>query len=177
MITFITSNQKKLKEVREILGDDIELQSKSIDLPEIQSVSVEEVVKLKVQYAYNIIKQPVIVEDTGLYIKNMNEFPGALIKMYYDSIGNDGIARFNGKSRAYAKTIIGYYDGIVIKYFAGKLKGHISAQPTGSGFGWDPVFIPKGYNKTLAEMTSEEKNAISMRGIAFKGLRNHLLNH
>jgi len=171
-VFFLTGNKNKLKEASAIINNSIQLENKKIDLDEIQSTLVEEVIKHKVIQAYNIIKEPCIAEDTGLYIKNMNGFPGALIKYYFDKIGNKGISKFNGGSNAYAETIIGYHDGEMVHIFKGRINGSISKKPKGEGFGWDPIFIPKIRNKnntnTFAEMTEEEKNKISMRAKAFK---------
>ena len=93
-VFFLTGNKNKLKEASAIINNSIELENKKIDLDEIQSTLVEEVIKHKVIQAYNIIKEPCIAEDTGLYIKNMNGFPGALIKYYFDKIINKGISKF-----------------------------------------------------------------------------------
>jgi XTP/dITP diphosphohydrolase len=173
-VIFLTGNKNKLKEARLILGDKIKLKNKKIDLDEIQSTSVEEVIKHKVALAYNLIKKPCIAEDTGVYIKNMNGFPGALIKFYLDKLGNKGISKFNGGSDAYAETIIGYHDGKKIHIFKGKVNGKISKTPKGNGFGWDPIFIPKNNTKSFSQMTEEDKNKISMRGKAFRKFRSFI---
>lgn len=177
-VTFLTGNQNKLKEAQAILGDSVELTNKSVDLDEIQSTSVEEVIKHKVAEAYKILKKPCIAEDTGVYIKNMNGFPGALIKFYLEKLDNKGIAKFNGGSDAYAETIIGYHDGKKIHIFKGRVDGKIAKSPKGKGFGWDPIFVPKIANKrntkSFAQMTQNDKNRISMRGKAFRSFRNYM---
>lgn len=172
-LLFLTGNQGKLNEAREIMGDEFKIDNKKVDLPEIQSTSVEEVISEKLKAAYKIVKKPVFCEDTGVYIKNMNNFPGALIKFYLDHVGNKGIAKFNGGSKVYAETVIGYHDGKDIHFFKGKIDGTIPKKPKGKGFGWDPIFIPKGYKKTFGELTFEEKNNISMRAKAFKKFKKH----
>jgi XTP/dITP diphosphohydrolase len=174
-IVFLTGNKNKLLEARNILGKDITILNKKIDLDEIQTTSVEDVIKHKILAAYKILKKPVIAEDTGVYIKNMNGFPGALIKFYLDKIGNKGIVKFNGGSNAYAETIIGYHDGKKVHIFKGKVNGNISKKVHGKGFGWDPIFIPKNSKKAFSEMTDIDKNKISMRGKAFRKLKKHLL--
>lgn len=170
---FLTGNKNKVEEAQLILGDSIKITNKKIDLPEIQSTSVEEVIKEKLNAAYKIVKKPVFCEDTGIYIKNMNNFPGALIKFYLDHIGTKGIANFNGGSSAYAETVIGFHDGKNVNFFKGRINGSIAKKPKGKGFGWDPIFIPKNYNKTFGELSQEEKNKISMRGKAFKKFKKH----
>ena len=173
-LIFLTGNMNKLKEAREILGDDFKIKNKKIDIDEIQSTNVEEVIKHKIEAAYKALKKPCFCEDTGVYIKNMNNFPGALIKFYFDHLGNKKITQFNGGSKVYAETVIGYHDGKKIHFFKGRINGTIAKKPKGKGFGWDPIFIPKNHKKTFGEMTSEEKNNFSMRGKAFKKMAKHL---
>ena len=71
-LVFLTGNKNKLKEIQQIIGDSIKISNKKVDLPEIQSTSVEEVIEEKLKAAYKIVKKPVFCEDTGVYIKNMN---------------------------------------------------------------------------------------------------------
>jgi non-canonical purine NTP pyrophosphatase (RdgB/HAM1 family) len=109
----------------------------------------------------------------------MNNFPGALIKFYFGSIGNEGIAKMNGNSKANAQTIIGIIKyGKIMKPIIGNRTGKIASKIEGSpSFGWDPVFIPNiaktkyaKYNgKTYAELQQLNiKNEISHRTDAFK---------
>jgi len=175
-IVFITGNEGKLKEAKEILNVDIS--SEKLDLLEIQAVNLEDVIEEKLKHGYEILKKPIIVEDTGLFFNGMNGFPGALIKMLLDKVGREGIFRalqgFDDKS-AVAKCAIGFTDnGKDIHVFIGEAKGKI-VEPRGeSGFGWDPLFQPEGFDKTFAEMSSEEKNAISHRFKAFKKFKEFL---
>lgn len=173
-LLFLTGNKGKLSEARQILGNSIEIDNKKIDLPEIQSTSVQEVIEEKLNEAYKIVKQPVFCEDTGVYIKNMNNFPGALIKFYLESLGLNKIAKQNAGSSVYAETIIGYHDGKNIHFFSGRITGTIPEKPKGKGFGWDPIFVPKDYTKSFAQISAQEKNKISMRGKAFTKFRKFL---
>ena len=145
-IYFITSNKGKLEEVRAITGMDI--RSKSIEIAEIQDTDVEKIVKDKAVKAYSSIKRPVIVEDTGLYIKALNGFPGALVKWLVDAVGPGGICKIVSKysnRNAYAETCIAFYDGRKLATFSGRIDGTIARSPIGdNGFGWDPIFIPNG---------------------------------
>lgn len=80
-----------------------------------------------------------------------------------------------GNNKAKAKTIVGYAKNRdEIEFFEGTIPGKIVAQTGVSGFGWDPIFQPYGYDKTFAEMTAEEKNCVSMRKIAVEKLRGFL---
>ena len=179
-LIFLTGNKNKLSEAQAILGGKYILKNHKLDIREIQSTDVAEVVTQKIKDAFEILQKPVFVEDTGLYISNLNNFPGALIKSYYDHLGNTGICRFSGGSTAYAKTVIGFHDGKEIHIFEGIADGKISEKPRGEGFGWDSVFIPKKdgeykyYIFTFAEMEVADKNKISQRAKAFIKFKKYL---
>ena len=200
-IVFITGNEGKKREVEQILGTDkYTIVNINLDVPEIQSLSVEEVTKEKIKSAYELLQQNfdevikkfnalgmkvknikdviVICEDTGLYINDMNKFPGALIKFYLQSIGNEGIIKNNKGSSAKTETVIGIIKyGKILEPIVGSRIGKIATKllPNDS-FGWDPVFIPNiartkfsDYNgKTYAELSKLGiKNKISHRANAF----------
>jgi len=169
---FATGNKNKLQEVNNILESPLE--QIEIDLDEIQATEVEDVVKKKAEEAFKQTGKPVLVEDTGLYFEALNGFPGALIKWLLDSIGNEGIVNLlstKENRKAYAKTVFGYFNGKETHLFVGKLEGVIPTKIQGdNGFGWDPLFIPEGSDKSFAEMSSGEKNKISMRKMALKQL-------
>ena len=173
---FVTSNKNKVREFEGILG--MKLEQIEVDLEEIQEIEVERVVEHKALEAYEKTGKPVMVEDTGLYIEAWNGFPGALAKWVGKTIGFENIPNMLTvrtsdvlNMKAYAKTIVGYYDGNHLKFFEGKIKGTIPTEARGeSGFGWDQIFIPEGHEKTFAEMSAEEKNAVSMRRLALEKL-------
>lgn len=182
-ICFITGNINKLKEFVNIFGkSSIVITHKNLQLPEIQAVDVAEVVEVKALHAFQEVKQPVIVEDTGLYIeKPMNGFPGALIKHYYERLGSSGICEINGGSNAYAETIIGYCEYSMVRTFVGRTYGKIAHvhQQGKYGFGWDDVFIPdsteifdNSAGLSFAQILPEQKNTISMRRQAIDNFRN-----
>ena len=104
--------------------------------------------------------------------------PGPLVKWFLKTIGNDGLAGIAeklGSSRAEAKTIIGYAKNHEeIYFFEGVIKGQIVKPRGESDFGWDPIFLPDGHEKTFAEMGREEKNKISMRREALNKLSEFL---
>lgn len=169
-IYFLTGNENKLKEAREFIP---EIQSLTIELTEMQSINPYEIIKHKLNEARKHHKDHLIVEDSSLYLESMNGLPGPLIKWFEKAIKLDGIAKLANLygNKAIAKCIIGYFDGSSIKFFEGAINGKI-VEPRGeNGFGWDKIFIPDGYDKTFAEMTSEEKNQISMRKLAFQKLK------
>jgi XTP/dITP diphosphohydrolase len=176
-LTFVTSNKNKLNEVKEILPNHTIL-NKNIELTEIQGDTTS-IVKHKIKQAYEKIKKPCFVEDTSLVFNAFGKLPGPYIKHFIKNIGinklNKLLDSFKNKS-GYACCTIGYHDGEKIHIFNGIIKGKI-VKPTGkTSFAWDPIFMPKGYNKTFAEMTKQEKNKISHRSIAFKKFEKYLQN-
>lgn len=170
---FATKNINKPKEINEILGSN--LRQIDVELSEPQGLDVVEIVKEKARDAYHKTGKFVLVEDTGLEFAAWKGLPGALIKWFIQSVGNEGILKMlEGETnrQAIAKTAIGFYDGKECHVFVGVIKGIIPAEIRGKGgFGWDPIFIPEGHDKSFAEMTSEEKNAVSMRKLALLRLK------
>lgn len=175
-ICFITGNKNKLREAQAILRD-CEILDEDIELPELQGES-EDIVKEKAKLAAKELNKPVFVEDTCLCFNALNGMPGPYIKHFIEKIGREGLVRlllgYENKS-AKGIAIIGYCElGKEPKIFEGIVKGKI-VEPRGeSGFGWDPIFIPEGHEKTFAEMSSEEKNAISHRKKALEKFRDFL---
>lgn len=173
---FVTSSSDKASEAERILGRT--LVQKRLDLPEIQSLDLEEVITQKAQLAYETLNRvPVIVEDTGLFIKAWNGLPGPLIRWFEASVGLEGICTmlsgFSDRT-ATAKTLVAAHDGS-LRIFSGEVDGNIAGSPSEkSGFGWDRIFIPAGETRTFAEMSPHEKDAISMRRRAFERLAESL---
>jgi XTP/dITP diphosphohydrolase len=173
---FATKNENKLHEVNEILGRN--LKQISVDLFEPQGVKVEEVVREKAEDAFHKTGKFVLVEDTSLEFAAWNGLPGALIKWFLDTVGNEGILKMlSGEMsrKAIAKTAVGFFDSAQSRVFVGEISGTIPGMIRGAGgFGWDPIFVPDGYEKSFAEMTSAEKNAISMRKLALERMKTEL---
>ena len=173
IINFISSNTHKYEELTQIFKKefpDIEIRQVKIDLPELQGYP-EEIVKNKLKYALNTKAKgnPILVEDTSLCFNSYGGLPGAYIKYFLNNIKPEGlykmICAFDDHS-AYAQSIFGLQKnkkgGPIL--FIGKTEGEI-VEPRGSfDFGWDPCFLPKGFNKTYGEMSKDEKNEISHRG-------------
>jgi non-canonical purine NTP pyrophosphatase (RdgB/HAM1 family) len=176
-ISLASGNANKVREIQAILG--VPVTQVEIHLPEIQAVDVAEVIHHKARYAYTSLGRPVLVEDTGLHFHAWNGLPGALIRWFMDTVGNEGLCRmldaFPDRS-ATARTCLGYFDGENDFVFRGEISGSISLHPRGErGFGWDAIFIPAGWDKTFGEGNAAEKDAISMRRRAVEELRQHLM--
>jgi len=180
---FITCNTNKFNEIKSYIPNLEQLcVEKSI---EVQSLESKYIIREKLFDAKDksgINDGILIVEDTGLYLKALNNFPGPLIKFLLKSVKSVGIyelCKALNNYEAYAKTIFGLFNNATreIKYFEGIVKGVISEPKGENGFGWDPIFIPDGSQKTFAEIeTIEEKNKFSMRTIALNKLLEKLNN-
>jgi non-canonical purine NTP pyrophosphatase (RdgB/HAM1 family) len=157
-LTFITGNSNKAKMLQEAIGFKVE--HHNLDLTEIQSLNLEEIIVHKVKEAYSLINSPVLVHDTALYFTAFGQLPGPFIKWFLETVGNQGMCQmlnnFADRS-AVAVVNIGYYDGKDLKIFKADLKGIIADKPAGNGgFGWDPIFIPEGFEKTRSELSQED---------------------
>jgi XTP/dITP diphosphohydrolase len=167
---FVTSSREKVVEAERIIGR--QLIHENLDLPEIQSLQLQEVIAKKAQMAYDMLGHtPVIVEDTALFIDCWKGLPGTLIRWFEETVGPAGIClMLDGFPRrnAHAQTIVAAYDGS-LRVFSGDVKGQIAESPRGNhGFGWDQIFIPDGESRTFGEMAPEEKDQLSMRMKAFQ---------
>jgi XTP/dITP diphosphohydrolase len=176
-VALITGNEGKAREYGALLG--IEVNAVKEDLIEIQSLDVVEVVKWKTEDAFSKLRGPVLVDDTGLALNAWNGLPGALVAWFLSSVGAEGIldmASCVADRSATVTTALGYGDASgAIRVFTGTLGGTLSTELRGdSGFGYDPIFIPDGSDITFAEMSPEQKNAISHRRLAVEELRRNL---
>ena len=165
---FVTSNPNKFRELSELL--EFKLSSVELDLQEIQTTDLHELVRFKLSQAYEHVQAPVIVEDTSLYFEAWNDLPGPLVKFFLKNLGVSGMVRaleeFNTNSASAACCVGFTKDGKSMHLFEGNIKGNI-VEPKGSQhFGWDAIFLPAGYQRTFGEMSSNEKHHISPRGAA-----------
>ena len=176
-ILFATGNKNKLREAREILQYDIE--GTDVEIPEIQSADPIKVATQKALDYFAKVRKPIFVDDIIFTFNAFKAFPGTYINDFVDILGNEGmIDLLKGRKdrSAIAQMTLGFTtDGKKVHIFYGRILGTITRKPRGdNGWDWDRIFIPKGYNKTFAEMTAEQKNKISMRKIALKKFKKWL---
>lgn len=162
-VTFITGNQNKADYLFRLLG--FGLNYNKLDLDEIQSLDLKEIVEHKVRQAYSIIKSPVIVEDVSLEFEAYGKLPGTFIKFFIDESFETILSMLTGKSRkATARCVFGYFDGEILRMFESELNGEISEFPSGeNGFGWDRIFVPERYSVTRASLNEEENDETYLR--------------
>ncbi len=173
----VTSNRHKLEEARAIVAPlGVRLRGRSRRLPEPQADTLEEVARAKLR-SLGAIRGPVLVEDSGLFLEGLHGFPGVYSAYAFRTLGLDGLLRAlaDRPREARFRTVVGLRNGSRIHLFAGELAGRISREPRGSGgFGFDPIFEPRGGSRTLAELPPGTKNRISHRGLAFRAAARRL---
>jgi len=171
-ITLVTGNANKLRELQALAPSSLQIISRAVDLPEIQSMDVKEVVVDKVHRAYQEINAPVIVEDVSTGLDDLGGLPGSFFKFFEKTLGKRTLLILSQvpEPRVTIHCIAAYYDGSSLLYGEGIIHGRV-VEPNGeNGFGFDFTVIPDGETRTMAEMTVGEKNAISHRGQAFRSL-------
>lgn len=170
----VTSNPDKLKEINQILKTNFQISN--FDIPEIQSLDVNEVIKDKAKKAFQIFKRPVLVEDISFEVEALKGLPGPFIKYFLKTVGTEGTVKLVGQKSTKTKVTaaIAIYDGKLMKIFKGTIYGTLSKKDKGlNGFGFDKVFITKGYTKTLAQMSPNLKNKISHRALALQKVKKY----
>ena len=186
---FITSNKGKLHELHEkLIPLGIEVIQLPISYPELQVDSIDEVARFGLEWIgkrakdIDIISELdlkkrvdlVFLEDSGLFIHSLKNFPGVYSKFIFETLGYDSVLKLlNDKEErsAHFESCIAAANLKInpgkIEFFKGICKGNITNNPRGNnGFGFDPIFQPGGSKKTFAEMETVEKNKYSHRGFA-----------
>ncbi|MFD1165515.1 non-canonical purine NTP diphosphatase [Sphingobacterium daejeonense] len=188
-LVFATNNAHKLEEVQQMVGDKFILKSLNDigctdDIPE-TGVTFEENAKQKTDYLVSKYNVNCFGDDSGLEIKALDGEPGVYSARYSGSRDMEKnidlvLEKLEGKADRSArfKTIISLFVNGEQHFFEGTVEGRIINERTGTeGFGYDPIFIPNGYEKTFAEMSLEEKNKISHRSQAVAKLVDFLNNY
>jgi XTP/dITP diphosphohydrolase len=195
MLRYVTTNEGKVREAESYLGSDTVAQL-DFDYTEIQSDELGPIAALGAREAYRHAGEPVIVDDAGLFVEALGGFPGPYSSYAEDTLGIERVWKLTEREenrRAAFRCVIAYCDGeafaaspdpvdrddrtaaaaaggdeeeapLPVKLFEGYVPGRIVAPRGEGGFGYDPIFEHDG--ATMAEMTTEEKNAISHRGRA-----------
>ena len=187
-ILFFSNNKNKVIEIKKIFKKfNLKLLSLSdVDIDDESGKTFEENAKIKSDYGFSKTGIPCFADDSGICIEALNWKPSILSKRFLNNFKSNKACfksiikstEKKNKKIAYFKTSI----CLTIRkgqniIFNGQIDGKISGQVKGEfGFGYDPIFIPKFYKKTLAELSTKEKNEISHRSIAVKKLINFLSN-
>ena len=185
-IIFATANQHKLEEVRAMLPDHLQIKNLSDigftdDIPETET-TLEGNAMLKARHIRERYGIPCFADDTGLEVDALDGAPGVYSARYAGVTGSSEVRakanmckllrELSGKTnrKARFRTVIAYIDADNHPHlFEGTVNGCIIEEAIGSeGFGYDPVFVPDGYDVTYAQMPLDEKNNLSHRAKAFR---------
>lgn len=174
LIHFATSNESKFGEASSILAEyDVSLRMSSFKVEEVQHRDLKVIARKALMRILIEVALPVMVDDSGLFIDSLNGFPGVFSSYVFKTLGNEGILRLmRGETnrRATFRCAIAFGSPRNRpRVFTGKAVGEISHYAKGShGFGFDPIFLAHGEQRTFAEMLSHEKNRISHRARALR---------
>jgi len=175
-IVFATNNEHKLSEVRQMIGNSIEVLSLKdigcdVDIPE-TGETLEDNALIKAQYVFDHYHIDCFADDTGLEVDALNGAPGVYSARYAGN-GHDSEANMtkllnelgeNNNRRARFRTVIALIQQGQVHEFEGIVNGEIIRERKGGeGFGYDPIFRPDGYDQTFAELGADIKNKISHR--------------
>ena len=186
-LVFATNNKHKLQEVRDIIGDRVEVLSLNDidchdDIPETDD-TLQGNALIKARYIFEKYGFNCFADDTGLEVEALNGAPGVYSARYAGEECNSEanmlklLQNLTGKNNRNAqfRTVIALIINGEEKLFNGIVKGTITNEKMGnSGFGYDPIFIPEGYTESFAQMSGEMKNSISHRYRATKQLSDYL---
>lgn len=165
-IAFVTGNERKFNNAKAFFKDtEIVLTQEKMDTPEIQADEIKDVAEYSAKYAGEILGKAVIKVDVGFFIEELNGFPGPYVKYINKWLSPDNILSLckNIKNRrCYFEDVVScYIPNIGIKTFSTKTYGKLAEEPLGEN-GWriDKIFVPDGYNTTLANMSDEERGSV-----------------
>lgn len=174
-LLFATTNEGKAAEASRVLSSfGVSVEQATVNVPEPKTLDLEETIRAKAEIAFNLVGEPVVVEDTGLFLDAYPNFPGTYTKYSVQTIGLPGILKLlEGKPRgAEFRTAVAFASSDGVEVFWGSVRGTISASLAGVSHAqlpFDSVFIPEGGSKTFAEL-GETKDADSHRARAFRAL-------
>lgn len=182
-IIIVTSNNGKFEEIKRYLAQlapHISLEQSTLDVPEYQDMDIQVVARGKADYAWNVLKKPLLIDDGGLYIEKYNKFPGVFSKYVFEGIGLEGIWQLaKDDPRVYFLNCMVYKDCQETSHiFEGMNKGALIA-PTGSiahkQLPFRSFFVPEGYTQTIDDLwLSGTDNHINHRFKAVEKLVNFL---
>ena len=175
-LLFVTGNKHKFEEMQHALSEfDIVLRHEEMEFVEFSNQNLEQIALSKAKQAFQRFRQPLIVEDTGLYFEAYSNFPGTEPKRAFESLGFEGLLKLLcGKSRkAYFKTVICFIEPSFNKFFEAEWHGKMASKvvkPNAKGMPYNKIFIPEGMKKTTIELSMDEKNAVCQRAVAARKL-------
>ncbi len=170
---FVTNNEGKHQEVERWLAG-LGIRFRRLDLSAPQGSDVESIARARVTEAYARLQEPCFCERSGLFLWDHPNALGIDFKNTLRAIGEEEIGKRFGGSRGVARVAVAFEDGKGARVFSGSISGTLLREPRGEGgFGWDRLWVPDGYDRTLAEMKSS-KLVVNMRAAPYLELGDHL---
>jgi len=191
-ILLATNNKHKVSEIREILStfsgiSIITPKEYGFELvPKEDGVTFEQNAEIKAKEFFQTVGIPVIADDSGLEVFQLDDAPGVNSARYAGENSDDKSNRnkllseidFSRDTYARFRCVICFYDGVTLHFSYGAVEGKIIQSERGEGgFGYDPIFVPAGFNETFAEMSPDVKNTLSHRGKALQEFRTFLTSY
>lgn len=182
-IIFVTTNNSKFEEVSQVLSEfNIRIKQLNESYPEDHDKTISEIAKESAEYLANKLKQPVIVDDTGVFFDCYKDFPGPVAKFVFQNLGYEGLFKLlkGTDKKGHFETAAAYCDpGGIPQVFLGRMDGEFIIKKELKDPKFMPymqIFIPKGFDRVISELTVGEKNSISHRAAAFRKLGQFLKN-
>ncbi|PIB08554.1 hypothetical protein B1C81_13250 [Streptomyces sp. HG99] len=172
-LALVSSNKNKVAEFESLLG--FKLASVSMQLPEVQSLDVKHVALRKAELAFSLVRRPVLVDDTGIYVDAWHGLPGAFTGWFFNTVGSEGMLQMLQQSdnrSATAVTALAVCDADGSRVCVGEATGHVAAQAQGGAAdGHNAIWIPEGENRTAAAMPRDHRDKVSSRAAAVAALK------
>jgi len=174
-VYFATTNRGKFREAARITsGFGIRLRRLRWEKQEIQSNDLKEIASFAAEQAARSTGLPIVAEDSGFFVSALKGFPGPYSSYVFKTLGSEGILKLvgkNGDRKVFFLAAVAFCrPKMRPKCFTGVISGRLADKARGvNGFGFDPIFMPnRGSSRTFAEMTTDEKNTMSHRALAFR---------
>jgi non-canonical purine NTP pyrophosphatase (RdgB/HAM1 family) len=166
-VVFVTANQSKHREVSRLLSG-LDVQWQRLDLARPPSHDLSEIARLRAREAQERLGAPCFVENTGLYFHDYENEPGANFKRLWRELGEEGFARRFGGAKGIARVAVALaFSADDIRVFEGSISGTLLAAPRGTGgYGYDRLWLPDGYDRTLGEM-ADSTYVVNMRAAPY----------
>ena len=181
-VRMVTSNDGKAREFdRALEGIEWRVERVPAPYPELQADTLDEVAWASARYLLEagLVEPPFFLEDAGLFVDALGGFPGVYSAYVLSTIGTAGVLRLMEGQRDRAASFEGRValclEAGEVELLGGSCRGELAREARGEGgFGYDPIFVPQGHSRTFAEMSVEEKGAVSHRGRSAQALRERL---
>lgn len=175
-VVFVTANESKHREVERLLAG-LDVRWARLDLTRPASDELESIARARVLEAHRRLGEPCFLESTGLWLWDHDGAPGASFKRTWRELGEDGFAVRYGGSRGIARVVVALAesdDPEGVRLFSGSITGSLLPAPRGEGgYGWDRLWVPDGYDRTLGEMAASTY-VVNMRAAPYLELGEHL---